>query len=71
MLFTVNAHDEATRDALLNHVQSQFPNAQWHNNLQTADSWLEVHGIPEDAAAAAQVIKSIEETGFKGAWVQR
>lgn len=71
MLFTVNAHDEATRDALLNHVQTQFPNARWNNNLQTADTWLEVHGIPENAEAAAQVIKSIEETGFKGAWVQR
>lgn len=71
MLFTVNAHDEATRDALLNHLQTQFPNARWNNNLQTADSYLEVHGIPEDAETAAQVIRSIEETGFKGAWVQR
>ncbi len=71
MLFTVNAQDEATRDAVLNHVQNQFPNARWNSTLQTADSYLEVHGIPEDGDSAAQVIKSIEETGFKGAWVQR
>lgn len=70
MLFTVNAQDEASRDALLNHVQSQFPNAMWNHDLQTADGWLEVHGIPENAESAAQVIKSIEETGFKGAWVE-
>lgn len=71
MLFTVNAQDEAARDALLNHVQTQFPNARWNADLQTADRYLEVYGIPEDAEAAARVVKSIEETGFKGAWVER
>ncbi len=70
MLFTVNAQEEASRDALLNHVQSQFPNARWNSDLQTADRYLEVHGIPEDAETAAKVVKSIEETGFKGAWVE-
>lgn len=71
MLFTVNAQDEAARDALLNHVQRQFPNARWSEDLQTADRYLEVHGIPEDPATAQQVLKGIEETGFKGAWVRR
>lgn len=70
MLFTVSAQDEASRDALLNHVQTQFPNAMWNESLSTADRYLEVHGIPEDADAAAQVLKSIEETGFSGAWVK-
>ncbi|MDE5842700.1 MAG: hypothetical protein K2H35_03055 [Muribaculaceae bacterium] len=71
MLFTVNAQDEASRDALLNHVQNQFPNARWSEDLHTADRYLEVHGIPEDAESAAQVLKGIEETGFEGAWVKR
>lgn len=71
MLFETNSQDPAMRDALLNHVQTRFPNAKWNEDLQTANSWLEVHGIPEDAEHAAQVIKAIEETGFKGSWVQR
>lgn len=71
MLFTINAQDEASRDALLNHLQQQFPNAIWNHRLTTTDSYLEVHGIPEDAANAARVIKGIEETGFKGTWIQQ
>lgn len=71
MLFTVNAQDEASRDALLNHIQEQFPNSRWQKDLTTTDQYLEVHGIPEDADSAAQVLKGIAETGFEGAWVKR
>lgn len=71
MLFTVNAQDEASRDALLNHMQTQFPNAHWNSDIQGADIYLEVHGIPENAESAIRVIKGIEETGFNGAWVER
>ncbi len=38
-------------------------------DLTTADKVLEAHGIPEDADTAAQVVKTIEETGFKGSWI--
>ena len=36
--------------------------------LESADKVLEVHGLPENAETAAQVEKTIAETGFKGSW---
>ncbi|MDE5652078.1 MAG: hypothetical protein K2G75_02910 [Muribaculaceae bacterium] len=71
MQFTINAQDEASRDAILNHIQSQFPDAVWNRDLSTAEAYLEVHGIPDDAEHAAQVIRSIEETGFEGTWLKK
>lgn len=71
MKFTTNAKCEGCKDTILTAVKGQFPNAEWDLNLESADKVLEVHGIPEDAQHAAQVIKTIEETGFKGSWIQQ
>lgn len=51
-------------------MNKKFPNAEWSLDLDSADKELEVHGIPEDAETAAQVIKTLEETGFKGSWLR-
>lgn len=37
--------------------------------LESTDKVLEVHGLPENAETAAQVEKTIAETGFKGTWL--
>lgn len=69
MKFKTNAKCAGCSSAILNGVRSKFPNAQWSLDLESADKVLEVHGLPEDAATARQVEKTIEETGFKGAWI--
>ena len=70
MKFTTNAKCGGCKAAILNAMQAKFPNAQWDLDLTTADKMLEVHGIPEDAATAAQIEKTLEETGFKGSWIK-
>lgn len=71
MQFSTNARCAGCQSAILGAMNKKFPNAQWSMDLDNADKILEVHGIPEDAEHAAQVIKTLEETGFKGAWIQR
>lgn len=71
MRFKTNAQCEHCKKTILDRVHKLFPDAQWNLDLQNADKVLEVHGIPEDAAHAAQVIKTLEETGFEGAWIQQ
>lgn len=71
MKFKTNAkcaHCEAT---ILGKMRSQFPDAQWSMDLNSADKVLEVHGLPEDAEHAAKVEAAIAETGFRGAWLQQ
>lgn len=70
MKFTTNARCGGCKTAILNAMQAKFPNAEWSLDLDSADKYLEVHGIPEDAAHAAEVEKTLEETGFKGSWVE-
>lgn len=70
MKFKTNAKCAGCSQAIIGALNQQFPNAQWNLDLDTADKVLEVHGIPEDAEKAAQIIKTIEETGFKGSWIQ-
>lgn len=70
MKFKTNAKCGGCKSAILDAVTKKFPNAQWNLNLDSADKVLEVHGIPEDAATAAQIEKTIEETGFKGSWLR-
>lgn len=69
MKFKINAKCEGCKAAIINAVSAKFPDARWDMDLTTADKVLEAHGIPEDADTAAQVVKTIEETGFKGSWI--
>lgn len=71
MKFKTNAKCGGCRTAIIAGVQSRFPNAELAMDLDNADKVLEVHGIPEDSETAAQVVKAIEETGFKGSWIQQ
>lgn len=70
MQFKTNARCAGCRTAILNAMQSKFPNARWSMDLNSADKILEVHGLPEDEAHAAEVEKTLEETGFKGSWLR-
>lgn len=69
MKFKTNARCAGCQKAILNAMQQKFPDAQWSLDLNSADKILEVHGIPENADLAAQVEKTLEETGFKGSWI--
>ncbi|MDE6577856.1 MAG: heavy metal transport/detoxification protein [Muribaculaceae bacterium] len=69
MQFKTNAKCAGCSGAILDAMRSRFPNAEWSLDLNTADKVLQGHGIPEDAEHAAQVIKTLEETGFKGSWI--
>ena len=69
MKFKTNAKCEGCKAAIINAVSAKFPDARWDMDLTTADKVLEAHGIPEDTDTAAQVVKTIEETGFKGSWI--
>lgn len=69
MKFKTNARCAGCKTAIINAMQTRFPDAQWNLDLESADKVLECHGIPEDADTASQIIKTIEETGFKGSWI--
>lgn len=69
MQFKTNAKCAGCSSAILNAMQTKFPNEKWTLDLNTADKVLECHGVPDDAEKAAQVIKTLEETGFKGSWI--
>lgn len=71
MQFKTNAKCAGCSSAILNAMQTRFPNEKWTLDLNTADKVLECHGVPDDAEKAAQVIKTLEETGFKGSWITR
>lgn len=71
MKFKTNARCAGCRTAIFDAMSKKFPNAEWSMDLDSEDKILEVHGIPEDAEHAAQVVKTIEETGFKGSWIQQ
>ena len=57
--------------AIINRLQEKFPNAKFNLDLESADKVLHVHGIPENEENAALVERNIEESGFKGAWLER
>lgn len=71
MKFKTNAKCAGCSAAILKAMNAEFPNEEWTLDLTTADKVLENHGVPEDTAKAAQVIKTLEETGFKGSWIQQ
>lgn len=70
MKFKTNAKCGGCRSAIFKAVNDKFPNAKLSMDLDDVDKVLEIHGIPEDSATASQVLKTIEETGFKGSWIQ-
>lgn len=69
MKFETNAKCAGCSAAILKAMNSRFPNEEWSLDLSTADKILENHGVPDDAAKAAEVVKTLEETGFKGSWI--
>lgn len=69
MKFKTNAKCAGCESAILKAVNAKFPDAQWSMDLNDVDKVLEVHGIPENAEMAAQVEKTLAETGFKGSWI--
>lgn len=69
MKFKTNAKCAGCSAAILKAMNSKFPNEQWSLDLSTADKVLECHGVPDNAEMAAQVVKTLEETGFKGSWI--
>lgn len=71
MKFKTNARCAGCKARILEAMNNKFPNAQWDMDLEDADKVLEVHGIPENTESAAEVVKTLEETGFKGSWLQQ
>lgn len=69
MKFKTNAKCAGCSSAILGAVRSKFPNQEWSLDLNSEDKVLEMHGVPDDAAKASEVVKTIEETGFKGSWL--
>lgn len=69
MKFKTNAKCMGCSTAILNAMNSTFPNEKWTLDLNTADKVLECHGAAYDADKAAMIIKTIEETGFKGSYL--
>ena len=69
MKFKTNAKCGGCKTAIMGAVQQKFPNMEWSMDLDNADKMLECHGIPDDAEKAAEIVKTIEETGFKGSWL--
>lgn len=70
MKFKTNARCAGCQTAILNAMNAKFPDKQWSLDLDSVDKVLEAHGVPEDAALAEQVLKTLEETGFKGSWLR-
>ena len=71
MKFKNNAGCDRCKTKILEKMNTTFPDAQWNLDLENADKILEVHGMPENAEKAAQVVKALEETGFKGSWIEQ
>lgn len=69
MKFKTNAKCGGCKAAIMGAVQQRFPNMEWTMDLDNADKILECHGIPDDSAKAAEIVKTIEETGFQGNWL--
>ncbi|MDE5712106.1 MAG: hypothetical protein K2I16_00515 [Muribaculaceae bacterium] len=71
MQFKTNAKCAGCSASILKAVRDRFPDLEWSLDLSTADKVLECHGMPDDSEMAARVVKTIEETGFKGSWITR
>ena len=71
MKFKTNAKCAGCSTTILGAVRAKFPNQEWSLDLNSADKVLEMHGVPDDAAMAAEVEKTVAETGFKGSWLRQ
>lgn len=69
MRFKTNARCSGCKTAILGAVESRFPDMKWEMEVESADKVLECHGVPDDAGKASEIIRAIEETGFKGTWL--
>lgn len=69
MKFKTNAKCAGCSARILSAMQEKFPDEEWSLDLESADKVLENHGVPDNADKAAQVVKTLEETGFKGSWI--
>lgn len=70
MKFKTNAKCVGCMNRILDAMKTRLPNEEWTMDLNNADKILECHGIPDDAAKASEVIKTLEETGFQGSWIR-
>lgn len=70
MKFKTNARCQGCVAAIIEAAQKQFPDAQYHLDLDNVDKVLHVHGIPENAENAARLEQAIRATGFNGSWIQ-
>ncbi len=71
MKFKTNARCAGCKSAIMSAVQNKFPDMEWSMDIDDIDKVLECHGIPDNEEWAAQIIKTIEETGFKGSWIRQ
>lgn len=69
MKFKTNARCGGCKAAIISAVENKFPDMEWSMDLDNADKVLECHGVADDAAKAQEIVKTIEETGFKGSWI--
>ena len=71
MQFKTDIKAQDSLEAIKNTLREIFPDANLDMDLQTADSVLHVHGLPEDSLHAAKVEAAIREAGFNGSWLTR
>lgn len=69
MKFKTNARCAGCSATILKAMRQKFPDEEWSLDLNNADKVLECHGVPDDATKASEVVKTLEETGFKGSWI--
>lgn len=69
MKFKTNAKCAGCRSSILSAMQNKFPDMEWSMDLDNVDKVLECHGIPDDQERAQQILKTLEETGFRGSWL--
>ena len=69
MKFKTNANCGGCKAAIIGAMQERFPDMEWAMDLESADKILECHGIPDNPDKAAEIVRTIEETGFKGNWI--
>lgn len=71
MQFKTNAKCAGCSSAILTAVRGEFPGQEWSLDLSSEDKILENHGVPDNDVQAMQVLKIIEDTGFKGSWLKK
>ena len=70
MKFKTNAKCDGCKATIIKAVGKEFPDAQLSMDLESEDKILEVQGVPETEQNAWKVLNVLENTGFKGSWIQ-